>query len=297
MSWQLSTLNLYLRTAEKALLARMPNPVSARERLENQATLFPMPAGAKFGKFGAGGLRLEADARGGLLLWIHGGAYIMGSPRTHSAMVAALARRAGLGAVLPAYRLAPEHPFPAALEDCRAAWDALIAEGVEPSRIVLGGDSAGGGLIFALLHQLLAEGRPLPACVVSFSPWADLTLSGDTLFSLSSRDVLLPIERLPEIRTMYLQGAEPRDPRASPLFGDFDGAPPVFIQASRTEILLDDARRLARRMTDQDVDATLALADGLPHVWQIYQGWLPEADEALDHAATWIRSRLAAGKA
>lgn len=294
MSWQLATLNLYLRTAEKALLARMQDPAAARDRLENQAMLFPMPSRARFGDLvlpdGMRLRQLEAPGARHTLFWIHGGAYFMGSPRTHGAMIAALAQRARAGAVLPAYRLAPEHPFPAAIEDCIRAWDGLVELGHDPGRIILGGDSAGGGLAFALLHRLIVEERRMPLGVVAFSPWVDLTLSGDTLFSLSSRDVLLPIERIPEIRDMYLKGADPRQPLASPLFGDFHGAPPVLIQASTTEILLDDARRMARRLSDHGSDPALDIEEGLPHVWQIYQGWLPEADASLDQAATWIRA-------
>jgi epsilon-lactone hydrolase len=294
MSWQLSTLNLYLRTAEKGLLARLQDPVAARERLESQSTLFPTPAGATFREAvlpsGVTALRLEAPRAERVLLWLHGGAYFMGSPRTHSAMVASLARRAQVTAILPHYRLAPEHPFPAAIEDCTRAWEGLITEGLTPGQIVVGGDSAGGGLAFALLHKLLAEGREPPLGVVTFSPWVDLSLSGDTLFSLSARDVLLPIERMPEIRDMYLAGANARDPLASPLFGDYEGAPPVLIQASSTEILLDDARRMARRLSEHGPEAALVIETGLPHVWQIYQGWLPEADQSLDQAATWIRA-------
>lgn len=294
MSWQLTTLNLYLKTAEKGLLARTADPVSARERLENQSVLFPLPAGVGFEPVslgGVAGLAMPRDGETGILFWLHGGAYIIGSPSTHRGMAGALAKRAGLAAVLPDYRLAPENPFPAALEDARSAWDGLIAQGVAPERIVLGGDSAGGGLAFALLGRLVAEERPLPRCVIAFSPWADLSLSGDTLFSLSSQDVLLPIERLPDIRDAYLAGADPRDPRASPLFGHYEGAPPVFLQASRSEILLDDTRRLARRLTEQGVAAEVDLADGLPHVWQAFQGWLPEADAALDRAAAWLGAR------
>ncbi len=295
MSWQLTTLNLYLRNAEKSLLARLQEPARARERLEHQATLFPMPARAKFGEItlptGVKALRLKGPEPEHVILWLHGGAYIMGSPRTHSAMVAALAQRAGTGAVIPFYRLAPEHPFPAAIEDCARTWDGLLELGHAPERIILGGDSAGGGLAFALLHKLIAEGRALPRALVTFCPWVDLSLSGDTLFSLSARDVLLPIERLPEIRDMYLDGANPRAPLASPLFGDFDGAPPVHIQASSTEILLDDARRMARRLSEHGTEAVLDVEKGLPHVWQIYQGWLPEADTALDRAARWIRAQ------
>jgi epsilon-lactone hydrolase len=296
MSWQLAALNLYLRRVEKPLLARAPNPTVARERLENLALLFPMPPHVQYRPFlpdkNGEDLRLVCDEKKGIILWFHGGAYVIGSPRTHRAMVAALAQRAGTGAVLPDYRRAPEHAFPAAVADCIAAWDALLDEGYPPHRIILGGDSAGGGLAFALIHKLLSEKRDLPAGVVGFSPWVDLSLTGDSLFELSAKDVILPIERIPEIRDMYLQGANPRDPMASPFYGCFAGAPPALIQASDMEILLDDARQMARRLSDAGVDVTLDVEEGVPHNWQSYQGWLPEADASLDAAAAWIARLL-----
>ncbi|HVL19724.1 MAG TPA: alpha/beta hydrolase fold domain-containing protein, partial [Amaricoccus sp.] len=189
------------------------------------------------------------------------------------------------------YRLAPEHPFPAGLDDCRAAWEALLAEGERPQRIALGGDSAGGGLAFALLHLLLGDGAPPPACVVAFSPWVDLTLAGESLGRLARRDALLPAGRLSETRALYLGGADPRDPRASPCLGAFEGGPPVLIQASRVEILLDDARTMAERLAADGVTVTLDLWDAVPHVWQFYHGRLPEADAALDRAAAFLGAR------
>jgi acetyl esterase/lipase len=299
MSWQLTTLNLYLRTAEKTMLALEPDVRRARARLDTQAALFPTPAKARIrerplGKASATlpALRVEAASGAGVLLWYHGGAYVMGSPRSHAAMVAALALKAGVGAVLPEYRLAPEHRFPAAAEDALDAYRALLAEGTPPDQVALGGDSAGGGLAFATLHAVLAEGLPAPAGVIAFSPWVDLSLSGDSLFSLSARDVLLPIERIPEIRDMYLGDAGARDPAASPVFGRYAGAPPVLIQASDSEILLDDARAMAARLEADGAAVALDIERGVPHVWQLYQGWLPEADDALDRAAAFLRNLL-----
>ena len=173
------------------------------------------------------------------------------------------------------------------------AWEAL-AHAHGPDRLVLGGDSAGGGLLFALLHELIAARRPLPAAVVSFSPWVDLTQSGESLRTLARRDVLLPVRRFAEIRDIYLAGADPRDPRASPLFGSFVGTPPTLIQASKAEILRDDARRMAERLRADGVCVTLELEPSVPHVWQLYAGRLPEADAALDRAAAFLRGALAA---
>ncbi len=235
-------------------------------------------------------LRLPGAGRGPTILWMHGGAYCIGSPRTHAAMVAALARRLGAGAVLPDYRLAPEHPFPAAVEDAFAAWRGLLAEGVDPARIVLGGDSAGGGLAFALLHQILAARDPVPGAVIAFSPWTDLTLSGASLRELAAREVMLPAWRAAEVRDTYLGGADSRDPRASPVLGRFRGAPPVLIQASRAEILRDDAVAMAARLEADGGTVTLDLWADTPHVWQFHAGRLPEADAAMDRAADFIRS-------
>jgi acetyl esterase/lipase len=295
ISWRLAGLNLWLRLVERRYLARVRDVAAARARMERQAARFPLPGRVSLGDRPLGpvpALRLEAPDAAGVLLWLHGGAFCLGSPRTHAAMVAALAGRAGTGAVLPDYRLAPEQPFPAAVEDAVAAYEALLAEGVAPDRIALGGDSAGGGLAFALLHLILGAGRPAPACLLAFSPWVDLTLSGASLGLLARREALLPAGRLAEVRDRYLAGADPRDPRASPCLGRFAGAPPVLIQASRAEILRDDATTMAARLRADGAAVTLELQGAVPHLWQYYPGRLPEADAALDRAAAFLRERL-----
>ncbi len=297
MSLRLVALNLVLRFREKPYLARETDFVRGRARMEREAAVFPMPAGAVLRETPLGGLpalRIDGPPGGPVILWLHGGAYCLGSPRTHAAMVAALAARAGASAAAPDYRLAPEHRFPAAVEDARAAWEGLAAEGVSPRRVVLGGDSAGGGLAFALLHALLAEGRPGPAAVVAFSPWADLTGTSDSLRSLARRDALIPVRRFAEIRDLYLDGADPRDPRASPVFGRFAGAPPSLIQSSRAEALRDDARTLVARLRADGAAVEHDEHPAVPHVWQLYQGMVPEADLALDRAAAFIRRAVAA---
>ncbi len=295
MSLRLAALDLWLRVAEKPRLALVASVDEARARLEREAARLVVPAAARVRAEPIGplpALRVAAADGAGVILWLHGGAYCLGSPRTHLAMVSALALRAGAAAILPAYRLAPEHPFPAAVEDTRAAWDALVAEGVPPARIVVGGDSAGGGLALGLLHALLTEGAALPAAMVTFSPWTDLTLTGGSLRRLALRDALLPAGRMTETRDLYLAGADPTDPRASPWKGRYRGAPPVLIQASRAEILLDDARRMADRLRVDGAPVTLDLWEGTPHVWQAYAGRVPEADMALDRAAGFVQRIL-----
>ena len=294
MSSRLVALDLYLRLREKPRLARAGSIVAARARMERVTRLVPLPRGlavAEAALAGRPAVRIAAPPGGGMLLWLHGGAYCLGSCRTHAPLVAALAVRAGVGAALPDYRLAPEHAFPAAPEDARAAWDALRAEGWPPGRIALGGDSAGGGLAFALLAALLAEGVA-PAALVAFSPWVDLTLSGASHRRLARRDALLPAERLPEVRDLYLAGADPADPRASPHRAAFPAAPPVLIQASRDEILADDARLIAARLRAEGAPVALDLVAGVPHVWQFWHGYLPEADAAMDRAAGFLRRVL-----
>jgi epsilon-lactone hydrolase len=288
---------------ERPFLAREDDFVRGRARMVREAKHFVMPKGVRLGEapLVAEGtqiraLRMEGPEGGPVLLWIHGGAYIIGAPETHAAMAATLALKIGAGAVLPDYRLAPEHPFPAAVEDVAAAWRGLRAEGVAAERIVLGGDSAGGGLALALLHGLVEAGEPLPGAVVAFSPWADLTESGESLRTLAWRDALIPVRRFAEIRDFYLAGADPRDPRASPVFGRFEGAPAVMVQSSRAEVLRDDARMMVARLREHGVAVTHDEWDAVPHVWQIFHGRLPEADAALDRVAEFLRARLGGGR-
>ena len=291
MSLMRRLLNLSLALTERPFLARSSDHMHARAAFERKARFwFRPPRGSAF-RWGA----LEADGRevatlwvtghgarqGGALLYLHGGGYFMGSPNTHRAMVAHLSTMSGLPACLPAYHLAPESPFPAAYRDAWTAWDGLLAEGYDPHRIVLGGDSAGGGLALALLAGLMGAGRPGPRMTFAFSPFTDLTLSGASLRHNRASEVLLPPERMKEVVDGYLAGADPRDPRASPLFADFTGAGPVRVYASSTEILLDDSRRMAAMLSSQGVDATAVVVPGLPHAWPIFTGLLPEARRTL----------------
>ncbi|MFF9160639.1 alpha/beta hydrolase [Streptomyces longwoodensis] len=238
-------------------------------------------------------LELEpAGASGrGRLLYLHGGGYVVGSPDTHAGLVGELARRAGVRAVSVDYRTAPEHPFPAAVDDGLAAYRALLAD-TDPRDLVLAGDSAGGGLSIATLLAARDAGLPQPAAVVLFSPWVDLTLSGGSIRTKEDADPLFVEADLRDYADLYLGTTDPAHPLASPLFADLTGLPPLLVQVGANEVLLDDAVRLAGRAGADDVDVTLEVGPGLPHVFQHHYGRLDEADAALDRAARFLRTHL-----
>ena len=297
MSWQARVIRLFSRDVIRPALARQRNDPATRAHFDRLAR--------RFFRTPPGSLALDAEVGGipgqwvsnrprdtGILLYFHGGGYLMGSPRTHAALAAALARRTGARVFLPDYRLAPEHPFPAAFEDALAVYDGLLRIGHAPESIVIGGDSAGGGLALALLAHLCRQERA-PAGLFTFSPWTDLTFSGASLVTNASREQVLPAHRLTEVRALILGGARPADaddPRLSPLHASFPGAPPVLILAAESEILRDDALRMRNRLPD----AEIRIAGDLPHVWPMLHGWLPEADETLDQTARFIRACLPA---
>lgn len=298
MSWQLKAMRVFLRHAVRRSLGRQRDSLSARAWFERGAWLNARgrpyrdfrPDSFKGADREVGALWSQLPQPGTpLILYFHGGGYVMGNPRTHAALGGFLARKAGMPCCLPDYRLAPEHPFPSAFEDALLVWQALTARGHAPEDIALGGDSAGGGLALALLGHLCATGQPVPRCVFTFSPFTDLTLSGASIRSNADSELLLPYQRLTQLRDRVLNGADPADPRISPLFAHFKGAPPVLIQMARTEILLDDSRRMVTRLREDGVDVTVQEWGNLPHVWQFFHGWLPEARKALTDTAEFIR--------
>ena len=298
MSLRRHMLNAWLRRVEKPRIARAKDPKPLRRALETQARLFfHAPRGTQKSWTMLGNIEaLEVvpanlGDSGKVLFYIHGGGFTFGSPRTHAAMVAQLAHRLGLRAVLPYYRLAPEAPYPAAPDDIRAAWDGLTAQGVAASDIIIGGDSAGGALAFGLLSDLCAQGAAMPAAVFAFSPLADLTYSGESFASNAQADAVLPADSASALAELFLRGQPCDDPRVSPLCGQFKDTPPVWITVGDTEILLDDARRLAVLCQQGGADATLIERQDLPHVWPIFHNILPEARETLDQLAAWIRQQ------
>lgn len=308
MSRRLALINFLLRLVARPRLARTTDPVAARADFERTARLgFRIPPltlrlpghvrGEAEGAREVPGLWIscgQAQPRR-VILYLHGGAYVTGSPETHVGVVARLSKVSGLRAFVPDYRLAPEHPAPAALEDALAAWDGLYALGYDPDRIVLAGDSAGGGLAFALLAELCARGTP-PAMIVAFSPWTDLTGRGASIAANAGTESLLPASRFSELVKLYAGKIARDDPRLSPLFARFPGAPPAFLQVSDSEILRDDTLRMAERLKQQGAEVTLQIWPGAPHVFQIFDGWLPEARRALNEAGQAIRARVNPGR-
>jgi epsilon-lactone hydrolase len=294
MSLRLTLLNAFFRLVAKPRLRRTTDPQRARREFAFAARWF-LHRGrgtARVVVKGAPAL-VRHDPPGGqtkrAIIYFHGGGYIVGSPRTHRAVANRLAVLTGLSVWLPDYRLAPEHPFPAAWDDADAAWNALLAAGYAPPDVVLAGESAGGGLAFALLARMCAAGTP-PAGVVAFSPWVDLTGTCASLVSNAQADPLLPAEAFATLTQHVLAGQAADDPRASPLFADFPGCPPVLLQASEVEIIRDDSLRLAERLRAFGGEVTLQLSPNTPHGWQLMVGRLPEADRCVADAAAFIRA-------
>lgn len=215
-----------------------------------------------------------------VILYLHGGGYITGSPQTHLGLAGRIAKLTGLQVASVDYRLAPEHPAPAALEDARIAHAAIMAKGYPAGQIILGGDSAGGGLALALLADLGARGLS-PAGLFAFSPWTDLAMTGDSLTTNEGRDPLLPVRRMPDLVQMVLGDMDPRDPQISPLYARFDRPPPVLLQVGSVEILLDDSRRMAAVLRQAGGEVQVAVWPGCPHVWQMLDCYVPEARLAL----------------
>ena len=215
------------------------------------------------------------------VVYLHGGGYCVGSIVTHRVLAGEVARAAQARALVIDYRLAPEDPFPAAVEDSLAAYEWLLAQGTEPGQVVLAGDSAGGGLVISTLVALRDKGLPLPAAGVCLSPWTDLSLSGESIAGNAKSGVALTAEMLRTFAVHYLGEGDPCSPLASPLYADPSGLPPLLVQVGSHEILLDDARRLAERAQAAGVEVVLDVWEEMVHVWQAYAVFLPEAREAI----------------
>ena len=227
------------------------------------------------------------------ILYIHGGGYVLGSPKSHIAMCARLAKRAAATITVIDYRLAPEHVYPAAIDDCVAAYRVIIAV-IDPALVTIAGDSAGGGAALATIGALKAAGDPLPGAVYVLSPWTDLTASGESVVTRAPFDPMFDGNGLLDAATTYAGDTPLDDPGVSPLFADPTGYPPTLIQTGMDEILLSDSIRLAERYEAAGVDVRLDLRDDLWHVYPMLAGYMPEATDALVRAAVFIREKTPA---
>lgn len=266
-----------------------------RANMEATTGAVPPPADVAYEPTRVGGVPAEwaraSDVSAtGAVLYFHGGGYCVGSVRTHRLLVGALSRACGAPVLSLDYRLAPEHPHPAAVEDAVAAYRALLADGMPAARIALAGDSAGGGLAAAALLAVRAQGLPPPAAGVCLSPWFDLALSGETMSTKVDVDPMCKPSLLAMMAAAYLAGADPRTPEASPLYGDLADLPPMLVQVGTAETLLDDARRFAERAERAGVRIALEVWDEMIHVWHAFAMVLPEGQRAIDRIGSFVRA-------
>jgi acetyl esterase/lipase len=236
---------------------------------------------------------VPGEDSGRAILYFFGGGYIIGTPATRRKTAGHLALAAGARVLVPNYRLAPEHPFPAAVEDAVRAWQWLLDQGGEPSRTFLAGDSAGGGL--AVATAIALRDRQLPMCggIVAISPWADLTCSGESMTSRAAVDIECTRAGLLDMASTYLHGADPAQPLASPVLADLTGLPPLLCLVGDDEVLLDDSVRLVRNAGVAGIDGTLSITAGMQHIFPIWAGAFPEADAAIRLMGDWVRTRAA----
>jgi epsilon-lactone hydrolase len=293
-SWQNFVLSYFLKkklrsqpvTDDEALIVRL-----TRRALGKSTLQLPTPKNAQIIPFDEENLRGEwvfwkNQTPNRTLLYLHGGGYFACSPQTHRSITLALAKSLNVRILALDYRLAPEHRFPAALDDAFAAYQYLLKSGVLPQNLLVAGDSAGGGLTLALLLKIRDEQQPLPKAAVCFSPWTDLTATGSSLQTNDATDAMFGHDGIRFGAKIYPgPHNNPTNPYISPLYGDFTGLPPLLIFASQHEVLRDDAVRVAEKARRQGVEVDLQVWDKLPHVWPIFVGILPEARQAINYVA------------
>nr|ATZ76733.1 Lip142 [uncultured bacterium] len=229
------------------------------------------------------------------IYYLHGGGHTIGSIASHRGLISRLSKASGARALAIDYRLAPENPYPAGLEDSLKAYRWLLAQGVDPNTIVIAGDSAGGNLALTTLLALKDAGDPLPAATVLLSPWTDMLSTGDSYKTRKDLDPMIPADEALTAARMYANGADLRDPLLSPLYGDLSGLPPMLIHVGDHEVLLDDSTVLAANAKAAGVDTTLEVWPQMIHVWQFFAPMVPEATEAIDKIGKFVRSHVATG--
>jgi len=267
-----------------------------REAEDGMAAQFPLPPTIYYEEITAVSIPAlllaakEVDD-GRVILYLHGGGYCLGSILTHRDFAQRLSTACGARVLLIDYRRAPEHPFPAALEDALTAYRWLLAEGVDPSRMSIIGDSAGGGLAVATLLALRDAGERLPETAVLLSPWLDLALTGESLVTKEAEDIVLTTAQLQEFSELYVGNSDAQNPLISPLFADLVGLPPILIQVGSAEILLDDAIRFAPKAKAANIEVVLDIWGEMIHVWQGFAGIMPEAKQAIMKIGAFVREK------
>lgn len=267
-----------------------------RKIMDGNAVQFPVPDGVSVSTENMDGLSAEWSVPSGaaeepVLLYFHGGAYLTGSSVSHRHITSRISLAAQARVLSVDYALAPENVFPAAVNDGVKAYRWLLQQGHAPSRIAVAGDSAGGGLAAAMLLAARDEGLPLPACAALISPWSDLTCDTESYKTKADADPMITPEGIRLLANVYLSGADPRNPLASPNFADLKGLPPMLIQVGTDEVLLDDARNLAAAAKEAGVDVRLEVWDGMIHVWHAFYQMLPEGEQAIDELGFYLREQ------
>jgi monoterpene epsilon-lactone hydrolase len=274
-----------------------PPLAELRIRYDGISKMFALPEGMLVENIQAGDvpaerLRGRNTVPGRTVLYLHGGGYAIGSPVSHRHVAAALVEAADATLVVPDYRLAPEHRYPAALHDALAAYTWLLEHGQDPAQLIVAGDSAGGGLALALMISARNQGIRLPAAGVLISPWVDLAGTGETLETLQARDPVVQRAGLIDMARHYLGDRDPRTPLASPLYADLTGLPPLLIQVGSEEVLLDDSLRLHHKAREQGVMTTLEVWDEMIHVWHFFHPQLQEGRDAIRRVGQYISDHI-----
>ncbi len=285
--------------AVQAAMAARPVPpppadiVEQRQRIDEAMAQLPLAEGTisePFVRSGVPGIEcrpVDVADDAPIVVYLHGGGFRIASALAYRSYGSHLAAVLGARVLLVDYRLAPEHKYPKAVDDCFTVWESLLAEGIDTRRIVIAGDSAGGGLAASVTMHALADGV-LPAGVICCSPWVDLTVTAETYDTNAESDALFSRTSAEEAAPAYLGGADPTDPIASPIFGDWSGAPPLLILVGDVEVLLDDSRRLAEVASAAGVDVTLSIYPEMPHIWTMSYPAFPEAIDGVGEMAAFV---------
>jgi monoterpene epsilon-lactone hydrolase len=279
-------------------IAQVGGDLKAMRAVMEEMSAFPSVNDTKCTPVNAGGVQAEWIAGAGaaddrVLLYLHGGGYVMGSINTHREMVARLSKASGARALLLDYRLAPENPFPAAVDDAVAAYRWLLSQNIKPNRIAVAGDSAGGGLTLATLVAVRDAKLPAPAVGVCISPWTDMEGTGASMTTRAKADPLVQKDMLVNMAKQYLGGKDSKSPLAAPLHADLRGLPPLLIQVGDAEVLLDDSTRVADRAKAAGVTVELEVWPEMIHVWHLAAPALPEGQQAIEKAGRFIREYTA----